>query len=79
MPMIVPVKWAGDTAVISVTDFGLPGFGTYTARVLIYKDQYAGTWGSSRQGGPGGVMWGKLEKADATTKPAGAGGNAPKQ
>src|SRR5688572_29366180 len=27
MPMIVPIKWAGDTAVISVTDFGLPGFG----------------------------------------------------
>ena len=84
MPMIVPVKWAGDTAVISVTDFGLPGFGTYTARVLIYKDQYAGTWGSSRPGGPGGVMWGKLEKAKAEgeggegAKPA-AGGDAGKQ
>jgi hypothetical protein len=72
MPMIVPIKWAGDTAVISVTDFGLPGFGTYTARVLVYKDQYAGTWGSSRPGGPGGHMWGKIEKAPA------AGQEAPK-
>jgi hypothetical protein len=82
MPMIVPVKWAGDTAVISVTDFGLPGFGTYTARVLVYKDQYAGTWGSSRVGGPGGHMWGKIEKVKAEggegAKPAGAG-SAPKQ
>ena len=83
MPMIVPVKWAGDTAVISVTDFGLPGFGTYTARVVVYKDQYAGTWGSSRAGGPSGHMWGKIEKAPAAApeqnapKPAAAGG--PKQ
>ena len=72
MPMIVPVKWAGDTAVISVTDFGLPGFGTYTARVLIHKDQYAGTWGSSRPGGPAGHMWGKIEKAEPAAAPAAA-------
>ena len=80
MPMIVPIKWAGDTAVISVTDFGLPGFGTYTARVLVYKDQYAGTWGSSRPDGPGGHMWGKIEKAPAAAeapKPA-APAEAPK-
>ena len=81
MPMIVPIKWAGDTAVISVTDFGLPGFGTYTARVLIYKDQYAGTWGSSRPGGPGGHMWGKIEKAPAADQhaPKPAAQEAPKQ
>jgi hypothetical protein len=78
MPMIIPIKWAGDTAVISVTDFGIPGMGTYTARVLIYKEQYAGTWSGAGGGGPhGGHMWGKLEKAkpaDADKPPS-----APKQ
>src|SRR5438045_8284733 len=36
LPMIIPVKWAGDTPMISVTDIGFPGLGSYTARVLIY-------------------------------------------
>ncbi|HSI33572.1 MAG TPA: hypothetical protein VK986_08280 [Tepidisphaeraceae bacterium] len=70
IPLPVPVKWAGDTPVISVTDFGIPGLGTYTARVLIYNDTYAGTWSG---GDHGGYMWGKIEKAKpADIKPAGA-------
>src|SRR6478735_6387754 len=44
LPMIIPIKWAGDTPVISVTNLGFPGLGSYTARVMIYGDQYAGTW-----------------------------------
>src|SRR5438128_1818901 len=44
IPIMVPVKWAGDTPVISVTDLSIPGMGTYTARVMIFRDQYAGTW-----------------------------------
>src|SRR4051812_43882704 len=67
VPLEVPVKWAGDTAVISVTDIGVPGLGTYTARVLIYGDQYAGIWSTS-DGSHGDQMWGKLEHP--TTKPA---------
>ena len=62
LPIPVPVKWAGDTPVISVTDMGLPGLGTYTARVAVYKDTYAGTWSG---GNHGGYMWGKIEKAPA--------------
>jgi hypothetical protein len=61
------VKWAGDTPVISVTDVGVPGLGTYTARVVVYGDQYAGIWSTS-DGSHGGQMWGKLEHP--TTKPA---------
>ena len=68
VPLEIPVKWAGDTAVISVTDVGVPGLGKYTARVLIFGDQYAGVWGSS-DGSHGGQMWGKIEHP-ATTKPA---------
>lgn len=62
IPMIIPVKWAGDTPVLSVTHLWLPGLGTYTARVLIYDNQYAGTWSG---GGHSGQLWGKIEKAPA--------------
>ena len=43
-PIPVRVKWAGDTPVITVDDVGLPGGASYSARVLIYDDTYAGTW-----------------------------------
>src|SRR5260370_10494333 len=67
LPLEIPVKWAGDTPVISVTDVGIPGLGTYTARVMIYGEQYAGIWSSS-DGSHGGQMWGKVEHA--ATQPA---------
>ena len=59
VPLVLPVKWAGDTPVITVTNMGIPGIGTYTARVLIYDDHYAGTW----SGGPThrGELFGKIE------------------
>jgi hypothetical protein len=43
-PIPVRVKWAGDTPVITVTDVGLPGGASYSARVVIYDDSYAGVW-----------------------------------
>jgi hypothetical protein len=52
VPLMLPVIWAGDTPIITVTDVGVPGIGTYTARVLIYSDHYAGTWsGGANHGG----------------------------
>jgi hypothetical protein len=70
IPMVIPVKWAGDTPVISVTDLGFPGLGYYTARVVISGDQYAGTWQSSGANPHGGHLWGKIEHAAAaTTRP----------
>lgn len=66
LPMIIPVKWAGDTAVISVTDIWFPGLGTYSARVLVYGDQYAGTWSAGGGKKNGGHMWGNITKAPAT-------------
>lgn len=50
-PIPVQVKWAGDTPVIIVDKFGLPGSGTYSARVLIYDKTYAGTWSGGDHGG----------------------------
>ena len=66
LPMIIPIKWAGDTPVISVTNLWFPGLGTYSARVLIYDNQYAGTWSSSGANPHGGQMWGRIEKLPAT-------------
>ena len=59
VPVFVPVtiKWAGDTPVITMTDLSIPGMGTYTARVLLYRGQYAGTW-SGKKGG--GQIFGKI-------------------
>ena len=51
VPVPVTIKWAGDTPVITLTDLGIPGMGTYTARVLLYRDQYAGTWSAKDHGG----------------------------
>jgi hypothetical protein len=51
VPIPVTVKWAGDTPVIEVTDIGIPGMGTYTARMVLYRDRYAGTWSGKDHGG----------------------------
>jgi hypothetical protein len=59
LPLPLTVKWAGDTPVITLTDLAIPGLGTYTARVLLYRGQYAGTWSA---GDHGGELWGRIEK-----------------
>lgn len=51
LPLPVTIKWAGDTPVITLTDLSIPGMGTYTARVILYRDQYAGTWSGKKDGG----------------------------
>ena len=68
VPIVVPVKWAGDTPVLSLTDLTIPGMGTYTARVVIYRGEYAGTWSA---GDHAGKLWGHIERA-AATQPAGS-------
>ena len=57
LPVPVTIKWAGDTPVITLTDLKLPGLGTFTARVLLYRDRYAGTWSATDHGGE---MFGKI-------------------
>ena len=39
----------------------LPQLGTYTARVLMYRGQYAGTWSSEKHGGH---LFGKIVEND---------------
>src|SRR5438105_4557180 len=66
LPVMLPVKWAGDTPVITVDQVRIPGMGTYSARVMIDGTRYAGTWSGSPT--HGGQMWGRIVREDATTK-----------
>ncbi|HKQ39243.1 MAG TPA: hypothetical protein VJ063_14290 [Verrucomicrobiae bacterium] len=52
IPVPIQVKWAGDTAVIVVDKFAMPGnTSTYSARVLVYNNTYAGNWSGEDHGG----------------------------
>ena len=63
VPIPIPIEWAGDTPVISMTDVAIPGMGTYTARVLLFREHYSGMW--SGQGGGGGHVFGKIVRKAA--------------
>jgi hypothetical protein len=58
-PIVVPMRFYGDTPMIEMTDTSLPGIGTFTVRVFFYGDRYAGTW---QHGNVGGHMSGRIEK-----------------
>jgi hypothetical protein len=62
IPIVVPMRFVGDTPVIMMTDTSLPGIGTFTVRVFFYGDRYAGTW---QHGRVGGHMSGRIEKTGA--------------
>jgi hypothetical protein len=59
VPMPLEIKWAGDTPIITLTDLAIPGLGTFTSRVVIYENRYAGMW---QHGAVGGHLFGRLEK-----------------
>jgi hypothetical protein len=62
IPLALEVKWAGDTPIITLTDFAIPQLGTFSSRVIIYDNQYAGTW---THGQVGGHLFGTIEKIKA--------------
>jgi len=61
LPLTLPIYWAGDTPVITVEKLAIPGFGTFTARVMIYADHYAGFWSGADHGGH---MFGMIERKE---------------
>ena len=63
LPVVVPIVWAGDTPMVSITDFTIPTLGTFTARVFFYDDRYGGSW---QHGQFGGLMYGQIEQMDAS-------------
>ena len=67
IPLTLKIVWADDTPMITLTDFAIPGLGTFTSRVMIYRGRYAGTW---QHGETGGHLWGRVEKLPADDKAA---------
>jgi hypothetical protein len=59
VPIPLEIKWAGDTPVITLTDLAIPSLGTFTSRVVLYDNRYAGTW---QHGKVGGHLFGRIEK-----------------
>lgn len=55
----VPVKWAGETPVLMLANYSIPGQGIFSARILMHNGMYAGTWGAQDHGGK---MFGKIVK-----------------
>jgi hypothetical protein len=64
IPIVVPMRWNGDTPMIMMTETGLPGIGAFTVRLFFYEDRYAGTW---QHGDVGGHMSGRIEKQTSAT------------
>lgn len=69
LPLTLPIEWAGDTPVVVVDNVGIPGMGTFSARVLFFHDHYAGYW---QHGEKGGNLFGTIQRAKPAVK-AGAG------
>jgi hypothetical protein len=67
----IPVKFAGDTPVISLTNVSVMGMGPFSARIVFYDGAYAGTWAASAD--HRGVMFGKIVKGATTGAGDGAG------
>lgn len=64
LPVTIPVVWAGDTPMVSMTDQAIPGLGqNFSARVVFHDGRYAGTW---QHGQVGGHMFGRFEKTKAS-------------
>ncbi len=63
----VPIKWAGDTPVITLANYLIAGQGVFSARILMHNGMYAGTWGNQTKGGK---MFGKIIKNDAAAPEA---------
>lgn len=59
LPITVPMRFVGDTAMVMMTEYSLPTLGTFTVRVFFYGDRYAGSW---QHGRTGGLLYGRIER-----------------
>lgn len=58
LPVVVPIRWAGDVPMIRMVDVEIPGLGSgFGATVVFDGDRYAGTWD---HGEVGGFMFGRV-------------------
>jgi hypothetical protein len=75
VPLMLPVRWAGDTPVIVVDEVVLPGFGAVSARVMFFADHYAGYW---KHGRSGGHLFGTISRPEKKRQPETPEKNSPK-
>ena len=73
LPITLPIKWAGNTPVISVDKISFPGLGTYSARVMIHEGHYAGFWSGAKHGGH---LFGVVEPNHSNKQPSNKQPNA---
>lgn len=66
IPVVVRVVWAEDTPIITINELTMPLLGTYSARVMIYRNYYCGTWFGPNYGG---VMSGEIVKERQPARP----------
>lgn len=67
VPLPLEVKWAGDTPMITLTDFKILGQGPFSARVVFHQGKYAGTWS---HGDVGGHLFGTIAPLSPEEKDA---------
>ncbi len=67
VPLSVPVAWVGSTPVIYLDRVPVPFLGTFSARVVILGDRYAGVWDA---GDHGGHLWGRIIRAKSKSSPS---------
>ena len=61
IPVVVPMRWVGDTPMIMMTKTTVPGLsGSFTVRLFFHDDRYSGTW--QHEGVGGGNMSGRIER-----------------
>ncbi len=59
VPVVMPVEWVGDVPAIAVTDYAIPGLGTFSTHIVFEGNRYGGTWSSPTVGGH---MFGVIER-----------------
>jgi hypothetical protein len=60
VPVPLYVRWAGETPVLTLDKMAIPGLGTFSSRVVLHGDKYAGTW---QHDDKGGHLFGYIELA----------------
>jgi len=60
-PVPIDIKWAGTTPIMMLDKITIPGQGTFSTRVVIHEDRYAGTW---QHDDVGGHLFGTISRAE---------------
>lgn len=58
-PIVMSIKWADQTPVMTMDRILIPGLGTFSTRVVFHDGKYAGTWTHDEHGGH---LFGRIEQ-----------------